>query len=338
MKSSQPEVDVILPYYKGHLWVEEAIDTVLSQTYPHWRLLIVDDASPNGTLPCLRQRYQGRHGVSILRLRANRGAAGARMEAVRRTRGDMIAFIDQDDRWYPEKLEQQIARFRRGPLVQAVHTDVQHIDPDGRVIRGSADRENSYRARIQYATLESPMLMRNLFYIDSIRLVSAVVSREAFEQVGGFDETLFGSEDWEFWIRFAAAGYRIGHLAQPLVQRRLHEGNVSRRCSRERLLELLRAAEAVGGDYSCLADLIPHRKSLLLRQIIADRLLHTQGGLVRPEIGQLIALSRGWSRTIGYGFWILSFLGPLQSPLAKAALQLVRRVTSQGGSTPPNLA
>jgi glycosyltransferase involved in cell wall biosynthesis len=331
-------VDIVLPVYRSDKkWILEAIDSVLSQTYSQWHLIIVDDASPDDTLAYIREKYQDySDSISFVQLARNRRAAGARMEAIRQTHGDVIAFIDQDDRWHPQKLERQIARFRQEPIAQAVHTDIQHIDSRGNIISGSADRENAYRASIQYDTLECSALMRRLYFLNSIRLVSAAISRIAFEQAGGFDESLFGSEDWEFWVRFTAAGYGIAHLAEPLVERRLHQRNVSRSYSEERLLELLQASEIVSLTYPNLSDLIPSRKSLLLRQIITDHFLHNQGNLIRPRIKQLININYRSNRVVGGVFWILSFLGPLQSPLTKTALRLVRHLIPQGGSTSSN--
>jgi glycosyltransferase involved in cell wall biosynthesis len=222
-------VDVILPVYCGKRWICEAIDSVLAQTYSKWHLTIVDDGSPDDTLDYVIGKY-GTPGskISFLRVAHRAGPGRARMEAIRKTHGDVIAFIDQDDRWYPEKLACQIERLRATPITQCVHTDVRHIDGNGRKIRGSSKWENRVRAATCYDRLDAKRLTKHLFlHHNTVRLVSALVLRHAFEKTGGFDETLAGAEDWEFWIRFAASGNRMAHIAKPLVERRVHGRNAS---------------------------------------------------------------------------------------------------------------
>lgn len=324
-------VDVILPIYRGRRWVVEAIDSVLAQTYLDWHLTVVDDASPDETLDYVKEIYQDHADrISFIRLAQNHRAAGARMEAIRQTHGDLIAFIDQDDRWHPRKLERQVELLKRSPYVHAIHTDVQHIDSNGDVIPGSADRENAYRANIPYDTLKCQTLARQLFLMNSVRLVSAVVLRHAFEQAGGFDITLFGGEDWEFWVRFAASGHRITHIAIPLVDRRLHSSNTSQAYFAARTQGLLQTIDRVLLHYPDLSDLATYRRSLLLRREIVNGLVNGRGSQVRPRIRQFLRLGKGKTRIMGCVFWVLSLVGPFQRPLAMTGLRLIRGMTQQG--------
>jgi len=318
--ADRPLVDIILPVYQSRRqWLNEAAGSVLAQTYPHWHLTIVDDASPDDTLVCVKEMYQEHtERISFIQLEQNRRAAGARMEAVRQTRGDVIAFIDQDDRWCPRKLERQIERLRQKPTVRAVHTDVQHIDSDGDLIPGSADGENVLRASIPYEVLGREALMKQMFLGNSIRLVSSVVLREAFEQVGGFDETLFGGEDWEFWVRFAASGNRIAHLAEPLVERRIHAGNVSSMHHQARTQGALRALDKLVTMYPSLKDLASRRRAEILRGAALHELRVGDGARIRPQIREIIQLTPKDYR--GYALWFLSYLGPLQAWLTNAYL------------------
>lgn len=265
------KVDVILSVYKGKRWVGEAIASVLAQTYENWHLTVVDDASPDDTYDYVQQLCANDGDrITVVRLSQNMRAAGARMNAIRQTSGEVIAFLDQDDRWRPEKLQRQIERFRGAPLVHAVHTDAVHIDAEGSLLAGTADKENAIRAAILYDRLPTEEVVKKLFAKNSIRLTSAVVLRNAFESVGGFNTDLFGGEDWEFWVRFAAA-YRIGHLAQPLLERRVHATNTSVVYGMQRSHGLMTALDMVVATYPYLASLAGKRRAWLLpRAILAN--------------------------------------------------------------------
>lgn len=270
MSETELTVDVILPTHAGERWVEEAIESVLGQTYAAWHLTVVDDCSPDATserVAALRQQHPDR--ISLIRLDRPRRAAGARMLGVARTSGDLIAFLDQDDRWLPEKLARQVACFRADPETAAVHTDVEIIDADGAPQVGAADRENALRAGIVWGT--GPELAAVLFRKNAIRLASSAVRRSVFESIGGFDTSLFGGEDWEFWVRMAD-GVRIAHLPVVLAQRRVHASNVSRVHALERARGKLEAMHKMQRRYPYVAPLVAEKRGQLLGQAAAAAL------------------------------------------------------------------
>jgi glycosyltransferase involved in cell wall biosynthesis len=257
-------VDVILPTHAGERWVAEAIESVLCQSHPLWHLMVVDDCSPDATadrVESLLRRDPDR--ISLLRLDCPHRAAGARMVGIGRTGGDLIAFLDQDDRWLPEKLARQVACFAADPGLAAVHTDVEIIDSEGASRPGAANRENAGRARIAWGMGSG--LSAVLFRKNSIRLASSAVRRTAFEAIGGFDTSLFGGEDWEFWVRLADR-FPIAHLPEVLTQRRVHAGNVSRVHSLERSVGKLQALEKMKRGYRHIAPIAAAKRGQLLRE------------------------------------------------------------------------
>ncbi len=242
----------------------EAIDSVVRQTHPLWHLTVVDDCSPDATaerVESLRVRDPDR--ISLLRLDRPHRAAGARMVGIAHTSGDLIAFLDQDDRWLPDKLARQVACFEGDAAVAAVHTDVEIIDADGAPLAGAAEGENARRARIAWGT--GSELSAVLFQKNSIRLASSAVRRSAFEAIGGFDSSLFGGEDWEFWVRLASR-FPIAHLPAVLTQRRVHSGNVSRVHSLERSAGKLQALEKMRRDHRHITPLAAAKRAQLLRE------------------------------------------------------------------------
>jgi glycosyltransferase involved in cell wall biosynthesis len=321
---SAPLVDVILPIRCGRRYVREAIESVLAQTHPALHLTIVDDASPDATLEFVRDHCGYRpERISLIGLETQRRAAGARMQALRRTRGEFIAFIDYDDRWRPEKLERQLERLAREPQVQAVHTDVVHIDASGRTLPGAADEENAARAALDWDALAGEALVRSCFLRNRIRLVSAMVRREGFDAVGGFDASLFGGEDWEFWVRFAAAGQRIAHLPEPLVERRMHAANTSTTQAERRLEGQLAALDRVLARQPELAELGPARRAALLRTDVLNHLYAGRGARARARLRELRALDANSPGLLA--LWLLSLAGPLSPPLLRLARRLRAR-------------
>ena len=239
-----------------------------------------------------------------------------------RTGRELIAFIDQDDRWHPEKLTRQVERLQQAPNFHAIHTDVQHIDAKGNLLVGAADAENAARADVDWNALLSAVRVNGCFLRNRIRLASVLVRRSSFLKVGGFDASLFGGEDWDFWLRFAASGFRVTHIAEPLLQRRIHDANVSRRHASERLRGALAAVDAAIERQPELEELARRRRATLLRTDAIDLLRAGRGRAARDRLGQLETQVPAdvESKLLG----LLSYLGPLAPPLLRLAERLRR--------------
>ena len=264
------KVDVILPTYDGAEFVAAALDSVLAQTHGDWHLTAIDDGSTDETVELLAEfrRHQGKR-ITLIRNEENMRAAACRMEATRASDGELIAFIDQDDVWTAGKLARQVDILRREPGLAAVHGDVEHIDVGGRLIPGSAAAENGYRLAVGFADLDCQQACRALFERNSIRLVSAVVRRRAFLASGGFRKELFGGEDWEFWVRFAAR-FRIGHIPEVLARRRIHAGNTSTSKVLERTSGLLQALSLLEHEQPWVADLCAAKRLELEGRMVLE--------------------------------------------------------------------
>lgn len=263
-------VDVILPTWDGARFVSEALESVLAQTHQDWHLTAIDDGSRDETVDCLEafgRCHPGR--LSLIRNDHTLRAAASRMKAIQATDAELIAFLDQDDRWLPTKLERQIERLRSDVSVAALHGDVEHIDARGERLAGSADAENAQRRVIGFDGLDRRQACRALFRRNSIRLVSAVVRRRAFLASGGFRGELFGGEDWEFWVRFASR-FRVAHLPEVVVERRLHAENTSTSRALERTTGLLEALSILEREEPGVADLCPAKRLELGGRLVLE--------------------------------------------------------------------
>jgi hypothetical protein len=214
------------------------------------------------------------------------------MRALEQCDAPVLGFIDQDDRWLPTKLERQIERLRREPEVQVVHTDIVHIDACG-ARRSGAESDNERRAGIDYEALDRDALLRVCFGGVTVRLVTALVQRDAFEAVGGFDARHQGAEEWSLWVRLAAAGHRMAHLAEPLAERRIHGGNTSWVQVEQRRVGWFQAIdELVEGQPELERDADPLR-AMILRTEALVKLRSGRSAAARAPLASLSALRPG---------------------------------------------
>lgn len=104
----EPLVSIITPMYNGEKFIAETIESVLSQTYKNWELLITDDCSKDKSIEIVKKYIEKDKRIKLLELSSNGGGSVARNNSIKEAKGDFIAFLDSDDLWVPEKLEKQI--------------------------------------------------------------------------------------------------------------------------------------------------------------------------------------------------------------------------------------
>jgi len=199
-----PLVSVIIPTYNRKAMLRDAVASVLAQSYRDFELIVVDDGSTDGTADDLRAHRGARVRVIV---QPHGGVAAARNSGVRRSRGEYIAFLDSDDLWLPPKLERQMNFMRMSAERQIAQTEEIWIRNGVRVNPMKKHRKRSgdvFRASLELC-LVSPS--------------AVLMTRELFQTVGGFDESLPVCEDYDLWLRIARS-HHIDLLAEPLVVKR----------------------------------------------------------------------------------------------------------------------
>ncbi|MBI3807269.1 MAG: glycosyltransferase family 2 protein [Nitrospirae bacterium] len=242
-----PLVSVVIPIYNGERFLQESLESVFAQTFQDYEIVCVDDGSTDSSCALLKQ-----YGVQVRVIQqANAGQSAARNEGVRQASGAFVAFLDQDDRWYPSKLEQQVAVLNAEPDVVLVHCNYDRMDKDGRVlVAGAALAE-------QASALASPLgrLIGEALVFPSAMLVR----RDVFQQVGGFDSELRGFEDFDLIARLKQQGHFV-LLPESGMAYRLHAGGFTRAGgmgiirSRERFLIRMKALYAGDRVKAALID------------------------------------------------------------------------------------
>ena len=199
-------VSIIVPCCNGARFLADALDSALAQTHPATEVIVVDDGSVDDT-PAVLRRYAGRLRVLC---QPNRGPSAARNAALGVARGEYVAFLDADDRFLPDKVARQTAVLDSRPDVGLVYTGWRFIDEEGRVLPGEARPSGE-------GDLLPALLLAN-----PIHPLAAVVRRALVADVGGFDETLRGCEDWDLFLRLSRRGMRWASVEAALCEYRVH--------------------------------------------------------------------------------------------------------------------
>jgi len=206
-----PLVSVIVPCYGQAPYLEEAIESVLAQTYAQVEVVVVDDGSPDNAAR-VAARFPG---VRCVR-QPNQGLAGARNTGIRESEGELLVFLDADDRLLPRALEAGVAELRAHPEAAVAFGRYRRIGADGSRL---ADDEQPRPGADPY----SLFLRYNYAGIPA----DGIYRRSALEAAGNFDEGLPGAEDYDLGLRLAGESAVRPHEAY-VAEYRVHAGGMSR--------------------------------------------------------------------------------------------------------------
>lgn len=205
--SDKPTISVIIPVHNGERYLAEAIRSVLDQTLPPDELIVVDDGSTDASAQVARSFGPP---VRVL-AQANLGPAAARNLGAQQASGDLLAFLDADDLWTPEKLARQSAVLAADPVCDAVLGRVENFV--------SPELDESQAAKLARTAAQS-----GEFHIGAL-----LIRRDAFRRVGWFDAGLRHGEFIDWWARATQLHLAYTVLPDLVLRRRLHADNLTRR-------------------------------------------------------------------------------------------------------------
>lgn len=241
-----PKVSVIIPAYDHAEFIGAAIDSVLAQTYRNFEIVVVNDGSPDDTEMVLRP-YIERAQIRYIRQECQ-GPAAARNRGVEVAEGQLLAFLDDDDRWPPDKLEWQVAVMESSSVV---------------MVGGMNNSERHLCSRNECDPCTFDVLnAEDFFRRNSIGSPGqTIICRSAFESAGGFDRTIWGADDLDLWIRLSQLG-EIRKYRRLALHYRFHAGNAS--LDRIRLAQNIKKVicknrDICGMDKSLYLDRLGHR-------------------------------------------------------------------------------
>lgn len=213
-------VSVIIPAYNRGWIIKEAIDSVLAQTYKMYELIVVDDGSTDETSGIL-DLYGNK--IRVIR-QANRGVSAARNRGIIYSNGSLIALLDSDDLWFPEKLDEQVSFFNNNPNALICQTQEIWVRNGKRVNPGNRHRKLS------------GMIFKPSLSLCLVSPSAVMFRKEILNLVGFFDEDLPACEDYDLWLRVSSR-YPVYLIDKPLIVKR---GGHSDQLSRNPMLDKYR--------------------------------------------------------------------------------------------------
>jgi glycosyltransferase involved in cell wall biosynthesis len=215
------EVSIIMAAYNGEQYLAQAIDSVLAQTFGDWELLVIDDGSTDHTAEIVKEFSTRDQRIRYV-YQPNAGQANARNTGIEMARGNLIAFLDQDDLWIEHKLALQIAEMRQAQV------DV--VFSDGYVFTNDEVSCESMSFPIVSGRYSGAEMFRLLFVRNRIPVLTSLTKKDCFINAGLLDDDrgFQNSDDYDLWLRLAANGAEFLGLTQKLVRYRLHSLQASK--------------------------------------------------------------------------------------------------------------
>ncbi len=265
-----PLVTVAICTYNGEVYLEKMLNSVLTQDYPNFEVVIVDDGSSDGTVSMIK-RFADRHDCIRPFFRSNHGLPGSRNFSFSQARGDWIAIIDQDDLCYPTRLSRQMEVTRAHPTAGLVFCNTHYINERDEIIGNHLARFSLPESFIPKGTA-SDLLLQLGCYIDS---EACFIKRDTVRSIGAQDESLVYSCDYEYFIR-AGLAVDFAYTSEILSAWRIHEEQATKKYRKVRY-----EARAVFRRYFKRKGV-----SLWTKAIIAKNMLKSYAGEILDDFRQ----------------------------------------------------
>jgi glycosyltransferase involved in cell wall biosynthesis len=268
--NNTPIFSIIMACHNAAFYVQQAIASVVCQTFTNWELIIVDDASQDNSLTLIKKASQTDSRIKYISMAVNVGSSAARNTAIGISKGEWLAILDADDVFLPYKLEKQFEIIRRhNSSLVLVGGGCFHINSEGL-------RSKEYKYSSNSKTLKKELNGRLKFPPHS----SIVYRKSAFLKVGDYNQIFSQAEDYDIWLRLSKIG-DFTSCTLPLIEYRIHSTNKSNQISKHgfshieygiaaRVCQLLREnghvdPSATGND-QLWHELMSH-VSLMVRQL-----------------------------------------------------------------------
>ncbi|XWK85820.1 MAG: glycosyltransferase [Phormidium sp.] len=218
-----PLISVIIPAYNNEKTIQETIESVLRQTFTDFELIVINDGSTDRTLEIVSTIKDPRIKVFSY---SNAGGAVSRNRGFYHSSGEFIAFLDADDLWTPDKLEAQLKALQENPQAAVAYSWLNSIDESSNFLRTGNHRT------------ENGEIYAKLYLIPFIESGSnPLIRRQALMDIGGFDESLPASQDYDLYLRLAAR-YEFIAVPFPQVLYRIASNSMSANVRRQEVTSL----------------------------------------------------------------------------------------------------
>jgi len=203
-------VTIITPSYKSEKFISQTIESVLSQTYQNWEMIIVDDASPDNSNNIIEKYCQKDARIKLIKIEINSNPAVARNRAIKEAKGRYIAFLDADDLWKSKKLEKQLIFMRENDLA-FTYSSYDLIDEDGRSLG-------------TFTTIES-INYKGMLKTSSVGCLTAIYDTNKLGKV--YMPLIEKRQDYGLWLKILKKINTTKGIIEPLSSYRILENSVS---------------------------------------------------------------------------------------------------------------
>lgn len=214
--TSSPFVTIVIPAYNAVDFLSDTIQSVLNQSYENWELLVVNDGSTDGTSALVNTYCELDHRIHLI-TKGNGGVSTARNLGIKKSKGELIAFLDSDDLWLKDKLSVHVDYMRSHPQIGLSFARVELIESNGETTNKLTNN------------IEENLEPQTFFYTNpTITTSNIVVRKSVFDNLQGFDESIQYSEDIDLLFRIAfQKKWIIQGIDQVLIQYRVHSSGLS---------------------------------------------------------------------------------------------------------------
>lgn len=241
-EAKNPRVSIIIPAYKVAQFISETLDSVFAQTFKDYEVIIVNDGSPD-TDELERALEPFMAGVVYLK-QENSGAGAARNRALRAARGELVAFLDADDIWLPEFLEEQVEFLEKG------NYDLVYADA---LLFG--DSPTAGMTYMQTTPSRGEINFKSMVHYECNFITSAVVARKSLIfEVGLFDVTLRNGQDFDLWLKLVRGGARANYQRKVLLRQRCHSDSLSTTDPVDKIHRQIRLFKKIDDNYDLSAE------------------------------------------------------------------------------------
>lgn len=214
-------VSIIMPAYNAGEFIAESIESVIKQTYIDWELIVIDDGSTDNTATIV-QEYVSKEKRIRYYYQENAKLAKARNSGIEKSNGDLIAFLDSDDLWLPQKLEFCVNEFCNGD--QDILFTNSYIFQKAEQL---SDIESLPHMNILAQTYKGKEGLSLFLYENRVPILTAIIKRDVILSVNGFKCGFNGVEDYNLWLNLLAENFIIKGVDAKLCLYRVHKSSMS---------------------------------------------------------------------------------------------------------------
>jgi len=322
-----PKVSVIITAYQKAQFLPRAMQSVLDQTFQDFELIVVDDGSTDTTREIVEHFVQKDSRIKYI-YQENQGPGSARNKGIEASQAELVALLDGDDEWLPEKLEHQVQIMVSCPIVDLIFTNMQYVNTidKGHIVNLSSHYHDYVMSRFTLRPLSKDgkvHLIKDKSFPAKIALknvflpTSAMFRKYVWDKVGGFNEEFRGPEDLDFWVRAALKKCQFAYMSHVCAIYYKNETSLVQASERSYLEQLKHALYAYSSpEYEPIRDATQSLVHKRFRQLVVFYTYQRQ-------------LGKAWQafrQSMSYGIDPRTLLMAIASPLGPIPFTAYRRL------------